>query len=47
MRAPFVKRLGSGKSFGGGKVVYRDDLVAGTFLSEDACETKLLENAAH
>jgi hypothetical protein len=47
MRAPFAKRLGRGESLGVGKAVYKDDLVARTFVSEDACETKLLENAAH
>jgi len=47
MRAPFAKRLRSGKSLAGRKAVDKDDLVARRFLSEDAGETKLLENAAH
>jgi hypothetical protein len=39
MRAPFAKRLRGGKGLWGGKAVYKDDLVARTFLSEDACQT--------
>ena len=39
MRAPFAKRLRGGKCLGGGKAVYKDDLVARSFLREDACQT--------